>query len=252
MTDHPPTANHPAPPNDDERKPAKRVRLLEHQEEERVLRIAREARDNDALYRALLVRIHKDGYAADNYENGNRIRERVEKYDGDSTGGSIGVGTRSKIVIGENFTWSHYPILENVLRDNMEQYYNMSWSCAQSKQQQEFNNRLVRIIYHTAATNGYVFDPDVYSGGNIPLTQRGKKKKEIDCPIQDENESFTPLPDGFHWKKLRDRIRCYYKTHVQNSKKRLATMLKNPTKPRNRVVLLRAVERIENESSLST
>lgn len=128
----------------------------------------------------------------------------------------------------------------------------ISWSCAQSKQQQEFNNRLVRIIYHTAATNGYIFDPDVYSGGNIPLTQRGKKKKEIDCPIQDENENFTPLPDGFHWKKLRDRIRCYYKTHVQNSKKRLATMLKNPTKPRNSVVLLRAVERIENESSLST
>jgi hypothetical protein len=39
---------------------------------------------------------------------------------------------------------------------------------------------------------------------------------------------------------------------VQNSKKRLATMLKNPTKPRNRIVLLRAMERIGNESSLSS
>ena len=87
MSDHSPTANHHAPPNDDESKPAKRIRLLDNQEEERVLRIAREARDNDALYRALLVRIHKDGYAGDNDENGSRIRKRVENYEGDGAEG---------------------------------------------------------------------------------------------------------------------------------------------------------------------
>jgi len=39
--------------------------------------------------------------------------------------GYTDVGIRSKTVIGETFTWSHYPILENVLRVNMEEYYNM-------------------------------------------------------------------------------------------------------------------------------
>lgn len=48
--------------------------------------------------------------------------------------------------------------------------------------------------------------------------------------------------DNFNHKKLRDRIRCYYKTHVQNSKKRLVTLLKDPARPKNRDVLLRIVE----------
>jgi len=51
--------------------------------------------------------------------------------------------------------------------------------------------------------------------------------------------------DNFNYKKLRDRIRCYYKTHVQNSKKRLITLLKNPTRPKNRDVLIRIVDDIK-------
>jgi hypothetical protein len=102
------------------------------------------------------------------------------------------------------------------------------------------------LIYHTAAINGYTFDPEVYSGGGTPLTQRGENN---DNPRHDA-DTLTPLPDNFHWKKLRDRIRCYYKAHVQNSKKRLATMLNNPIKTRNRIALARAFDIIQNELDL--
>jgi hypothetical protein len=30
-------------------------------------------------------------------------------------------------MIGERFTWSHYPKLENVLKAHMEEYYNMRY-----------------------------------------------------------------------------------------------------------------------------
>ena len=176
-------------------------------------------------------------------------------------------------LIGDAFTWSHYPMLENVLMDHMEEYYKMrwapiflllmyqmkfffifftcfmsiSWTCAQSKEQQLFNNRLVRIIYHTASINGYTFDPEIYSGGEIPLTQRGKKNDSIH---EIDSANITPLPINFNWKKLRDRIRCYYKTNVQNSKKRLATMLKNPSKTRNKDALIRVIGLTQDEPHL--
>lgn len=56
-------------------------------------------------------------------------------------------------------------------------------------------------------------------------------------------------PSGFNSKKLRDRVRCYYKTHVQNSKKRLITLLKNPTRPRNREVLIRVVDEVRDRAA---
>ena len=123
----------------------------------------------------------------------------------------------------------------------------ISWTCAQSKEQQLFNNRLVRIVYHTATINGYIFDPEIYSGGEIPLTQRSKKNDSIH---QTDSATLTPLPVNFNWKKLRDKIRCYYKTNVQNSKKRLATMLKNPSKARNKNALMRAIDLIQDEPYL--
>jgi hypothetical protein len=56
-------------------------------------------------------------------------------------------------------------------------------------------------------------------------------------------------PEYFNFKKLRDRIRCYYKTHVQNSKKRLNTMLKNPTRPKNRDLLIKIVESVKERAT---
>ena len=164
---------------------------------------------------------------------------------------AVATNLDASAIIGDPFTWSHYPILEQVLKEHMEEYFEMSWTCAQSKQQQLFNNHLVRLVYHTATVNGYTFDPEIYSGGEVPLTLRSKTTLRSKKKTKDEEKDLTPLPADFHWKKLRDRIRCYYKIHVQNSKKRLATMLKNPSKGRNRDALMRYYELVQDEPYLN-
>jgi hypothetical protein len=102
--------------------------------------------------------------------------------------------------VPEGFVWAHYPPLESILKEHMGQYYEFSMDKTQAIAQQHFNNSLVDRTRDLAAQ--YKWD----------------------------------LPS--HRRILRDRIRCYYKTHIQNAKKRLRTMLKNPTKRANAKALV--------------
>lgn len=99
--------------------------------------------------------------------------------------------------IPENFVWAHFPVLESILKDCMADYYDLSLRHCQSQEQQNFNNRLVILIQDEAKRQGWEWH------------------------------------SKFSHKILRDRVRCYYKTHIQNAKKRLKTMLRNPTKRAN-------------------
>ncbi|KAL7552278.1 hypothetical protein ACHAWF_016646 [Thalassiosira exigua] len=102
-------------------------------------------------------------------------------------------------ILTYGFHWSAFPPLDNLLRKNMKMYYELSTNSCQSREQQEFNNELVHRVKEEAARYGWEFC---------------KKAFEDD-------------------RNIRHRIRCFFKIHIQNAKKRLKTMLRNPEKPVN-------------------
>ena len=94
-------------------------------------------------------------------------------------------------IIKEGFFWREYPACEQVLYNHMHKYYEISAIQKNYKVQQYFNNVLVEEVRKAAKDSGFTVDPE------------------------------------FCDKMLRDRIRCFYKTHLQNAKKRLATLMKH-------------------------
>lgn len=117
-------------------------------------------------------------------------------------------------VIPQGFWWRHYPPLEDVLFEVMAECYEVSCLQSQTVRQQAFYEALVQRMRSTAAASGLEFDAT------------------------------------FSDKKLRDRIRCFFKTCRQNSKKRLATVLKNASKPENEDYLVKLVECVRTGKSL--
>lgn len=106
-----------------------------------------------------------------------------------------------KTLIEDGFYWKEFPACETVLYKHMAEYYGISNVQRQSRMQQSFNKMLVEEVREAAEEAGIAFDP-----------------------------SFTE-------KKLRDRIRCFYKTHLQNAKKRLVTLQKRPESLNNQAIV---------------
>jgi hypothetical protein len=114
--------------------------------------------------------------------------------------------------IPEGFFWATYPPLETTLKRHMKRYYELSVKKCQSKEQQAFNNDMVTVVKVEASKYEWAFSPK------------------------------------FSDKGLRDRVRCYFKTHIQNAKKRLRTMLMNPTKRANTKALINHLDMIQTYS----
>lgn len=206
------------------------------------------------LFRAILLNmaLERERYSPKKHSGGapthlkNLALKRLESQNASAADIAFltAVESSGKKVIRDGFFWKDVPELEKVLQKHMMEYYFMSENKPQSKKQQQFNNRLVSLVYQEAIARGFVFDPVSFSlEGHGPL-----EFPSTTAPTECAGNWI--VPPGFNHKKLRDRIRCYYKTHVQNSKKRLGTLLKNPNKERNRDILLRLVNELRSQEHI--
>jgi len=91
---------------------------------------------------------------------------------------------RGKTVLRRKCAWKNYPELENFLIEHREEYLRHS-AMNYTAEQKLFNNDLTKKLLEVADKFDYEFDPA-----------------------------------DFNFVAIRDRIRCYYKSYVQNCKKR--------------------------------
>jgi len=117
----------------------------------------------------------------DDYDDGDSIDSLPRK----STINYVGQSVSGPIqaVLRKKFSWKSFPQLEQFLIDHRAEYmlYSSQWNY--TAEQKRYNNRLTTELLDLAAGHGYQFE-------------------------------------GFTFAAIRDRIRCYYKSYVQASKKR--------------------------------
>lgn len=89
-----------------------------------------------------------------------------------------------RIILRKKFSWKNYPELERFLIANREEYLRHS-ALNYTVQQKRYNNRLTERLLQLATEHAYVFDES-----------------------------------DFSFVTVRDRIRCYFKSYVQSSKKK--------------------------------
>mmetsp|Transcript_2555 Transcript_2555/g.5381 ORF Transcript_2555/g.5381 Transcript_2555/m.5381 type:complete len:386 (+) Transcript_2555:205-1362(+) len=93
-------------------------------------------------------------------------------------------GKSITVIHRKKFSWKNYPELEAFLVANREEYLRHS-ALNYTIQQKKYNNRLTERLLDLAAQHQYVFNEE-----------------------------------EFNFVTVRDRIRCFYKSYVQSSKKR--------------------------------
>lgn len=96
-------------------------------------------------------------------------------------------------VLRKKFSWKSFPQLEAYLVEHREQYLQYSNSLNYTKAQKIYNNKLTQGLLEVAAQHGYIFE-------------------------------------GFTFAAVRDRIRCFYKSFVQATKKKKK---RNPSRGRS-------------------
>jgi hypothetical protein len=97
----------------------------------------------------------------------------------------VGRTTNTGVVratLRKKFSWKQYPELEGYLLKNQDEYFEYS-SRNYTPEQRKYNNGLTRGLLDLAAEEGYVFE-------------------------------------DFKFSEIRDRIRCFYKSHSQSAKKK--------------------------------
>lgn len=100
-----------------------------------------------------------------------------------SVGRTLQQGVKWKGTLRKKFSWKSFPELETYLVDHRAEYLQFSSSLNYTKAQKIYNNKLTQGLLDLAASCGYTFE-------------------------------------GFSFAAVRDRIRCFYKSYVQATKKK--------------------------------